>query len=119
MSFKLLPQLKRVFRGRPKKCTINPKQDILNDVYDGDIYSNFFEKESEGIRLGSVMSYTMNTDGISLCEKSKLTLTPVILSVNELPLAERFCIDNVVICGKFKKSISTILSYIRVKRFYF
>lgn len=99
MSFKILPQLIRIFRGRLKECKIKPKPDILNDVYDGDIYSKFFESESEGIRLGTVKSYTMNTDGISLCEKSKLSLTPVILSINELPLAERFCIDNVVICG--------------------
>lgn len=101
--FDVLEQIKRILKIQKSDASrISPKTDILTDVYDGDIYANFFQCESEGLKLGNVMSYTLNTDGIALCEKSRLSITPIILSLNELPLAERFNIQNVVIAGKLK-----------------
>lgn len=50
-----------------------------------------------------MLSYTLNTDGLALCEKSKLTLTPVILVINKLPIEERFVIENVIIADNTRK----------------
>jgi len=44
-------------------------------------------------------SFTINTDGISVSNKSKLTIWPVFIVINELPLNIRFSIDNVILAG--------------------
>ena len=44
----------------------------------------------------------MNTDGIALAEKSNLSLWPIFLAINEIPIEERFCIDNVIVAGNKK-----------------
>ena len=44
-------------------------------------------------------SFLLNTDGISSMKKSKLTIWPVFLVINELPIESRFCIDNVILAG--------------------
>lgn len=102
--FDLLSQINRILCGKNRKQhfkSIRPKTDVINDIYDGDLYKNFYEYNSAYINEGTVHSYTFCSDGIALCSKSKLSLTPIILSVNEFPWYERFCIENVVIAGKF------------------
>lgn len=44
-------------------------------------------------------SFSMNTDGASLSKSSKLSMWPVFLIINELPLHKRFAIDNVILAG--------------------
>lgn len=82
---------------------IVPNASLLTDVYDGEIYKRFYSENAQEIKTGNVLSYTLNTDGLALCEKSKLTLTPVILAINELPIEERFVIENVIIAGNTRK----------------
>lgn len=97
-------QLKRIIgntRHNTHFANISPKTELLDDVYDGDIYRAFYEENRNSIKTGNVFSYTLNTDGISVCEKSTLSITPIILAINELPLAERFCIENVAIAGMY------------------
>jgi hypothetical protein len=42
-------------------------------------------------------TFLMNTDGISLAEKSNLSIWPIFFAINELPVEERFWIDNIII----------------------
>jgi hypothetical protein len=39
-------------------------------------------------------TYWIFTDGISMCENSKINILPVVC--NELPPEDRFCIDNIL-----------------------
>jgi hypothetical protein len=41
----------------------------------------------------------MNTDGISICTKSKLTIWPFYLAINEIIKEDRFIIQNMVLAG--------------------
>jgi hypothetical protein len=41
----------------------------------------------------------LNTDGISICDKSNLSIWPFYLEINELNIGKRFCIDNIIIAG--------------------
>ena len=42
----------------------------------------------------------LNTDGVSLCTKSKLTMWPFFLAINECSKEDRFLINNVVLAGQ-------------------
>ena len=92
-SKKILPVLKRDF-----------SENFYEDVTDGHLYQKFqktiHEMFSSNISTANVFSFTLNTDGISLCEKSKLSVWPVFLTINELDLSDRFFIENVIIAGK-------------------
>ena len=116
--FDIKQQLKRILgdkRYAEHIKKIRPLNDIIKDVYDGKIYKEFFAKNSDDIQKGATFSYTLNADGIAMCNKSKLSLTPVILAINELPLGERFCIENVVIAGEYLISIRPLpISPVRV-----
>ena len=43
------------------------------------------------------MTFLLNTDGASICNKSGLTVWPVYLVVNEL--SNRFSLENVILAG--------------------
>jgi hypothetical protein len=55
-------------------------------------------------------TFLTNVDGISLCDKSKQSLWPVILVIIELPKEIRYCLQNVIIAG--------IISVILIKIIY-
>lgn len=104
LHFDLECQVKRILIGRDFSKhfkSIMPKNDLLSDIYDGSIYKQFYDEYSSEIHSGGVHSYTLCSDGIAMCEKSKLTLTPLILSINEIPSSERFCIENIIIGGSY------------------
>ncbi len=83
-----------------KKNKHNPN-DFLRDVYDGNIYQNLLKSSiGNDIKSGEAFTFLLNTDGISLSQKSKSTIWPVILVINELPIEIRFCIENILIAGK-------------------
>lgn len=103
LHFDLQSQLIRIRSGRDFSNhfqSIMPKNELITDIYDGEIYKHFYENHSAEIHSGRVHSYTLCSDGIALCEKSRLCLTPTILSINEIPSSERFCIENIIIGGK-------------------
>jgi hypothetical protein len=85
-----------LFKNNDKSGSINK----LKDITDGQIYQTLLND-----RKLSKNSFTflLNTDGIALCEKSKLGIWPVIFVINELPVQIRFCIQNVIIAGTFWK----------------
>ena len=41
----------------------------------------------------------MNIDGLSICEKSNLSVWTCYIAINELEIEERFLIDNIVVLG--------------------
>ncbi len=48
-----------------------------------------------------IYTFCLNTDGISLCSKSNLTIWPVYLTINEIDRKCRFSPDLVLLAGKF------------------
>jgi hypothetical protein len=76
------------------------------DIYEGSIYNKFYHENEQEILNRTVFSLTLNSDSISLCSKSSKSIWPVIFVINELPAAERFCFENIIIGGK--KNISII-----------
>jgi hypothetical protein len=75
----------------------------LTDIRDGRLYKKILES-SDGLAITNQEAFTflLNTDGISSFKKSKLTIWPVFLVINELPLESRFSIDNTIIAGNFQ-----------------
>jgi hypothetical protein len=70
------------------------------DIIHGQIYKQLLESE-DGVlfKHKKAISLIMNSDGISSFKKSKLTIWPVWININELPLSKRFSIDNTILAG--------------------
>ena len=77
-------------------------QNFISDLNDGEIYREFLQKENPN-RLNDCYTFTLNTDGINLCEKSNLSCWPVYLVCNEFDIENRYCPDNIIIAGKIFK----------------
>lgn len=73
---------------------------FYEDTKDGSLYRKW-EKSITNLDQKIVRNYTfiINTDGIQVAEKSKLSLWPVYLALNELPIGERYCLDKIIIAG--------------------
>ena len=72
----------------------------LTDFIDGQIYKNLIESEDgELFKRNEAFSLVLNTDGISVCNKSKLTIWPFYLAINEIHKEDRFLIENMVLAG--------------------
>ncbi len=72
----------------------------LIDIRDGRIYKKLINSEhGNEFKNQTAFSFILNTDGISPMKKSKLTIWPVFLVINELPIESRFCIDNIILAG--------------------
>jgi hypothetical protein len=72
------------------------EEEIISDVYDGKIYKKYRTSIQQS---PNAYSLTINTDGVNLCDKSKLSIWPVYLVINELDSEERFYIYNTIIAG--------------------
>jgi hypothetical protein len=80
----------------------NESKDLI-DLRDGELYKNILELEDGHLfKNNKAFTFLINTDGISFCTKSKLAIWPVFLVINELPLAIRYSIDNVILAGKLR-----------------
>ena len=76
----------------PKDAYASYETNCINDVKDGLLYNSFkFANPND-----NVYSLTMNTDGISLCDKSNLSIWPVFFAINEISIESRYYIDNVI-----------------------
>ena len=93
--------------------TYSPKLTTLSDVIDGFLYQQF----RLDCNSNKAFSFTINTDGVHLSDKSDIALWPVFLAINELPLNERFSFNNVIIAGEFIK-IKKIDSYYKIFKFF-
>lgn len=106
MNFELdiASQIKRIlfkFNLMSFDSVVALTNNTLADIYDGELYQKFLNSGNrELVRNGKCFTFTLNTDGISLCQKSKKSIWPIILVINELPLQVRFCLENSIIAGK-------------------
>ncbi|CAF0945445.1 unnamed protein product [Brachionus calyciflorus] len=66
----------------------------IRDFSDGRIYNEIHNKEKKNF-----FTLLLNTDGIELSTKSKISIWPIILVINELSLGKRFCFNNIIIAG--------------------
>lgn len=80
-----------------KKRSFN--QEFIEDIQDGELYKEFINSFSIN-QAKNVFSFTLNSDGINLCDKSNVAIWPVYLTINELPSGESKYIDNVILAGK-------------------
>ncbi|CAF0992928.1 unnamed protein product [Brachionus calyciflorus] len=76
------------------------KSDKISDVTDGRIYQQLLESDDAYLfRNNRAFSFCLNTDGISLCNKSKITIWPVYLNINEIPIQSRYSLENTILAG--------------------
>ena len=109
-------QLKDIFENTTlSKNNVNNENE-LHDFFDGQIYKNLLKSE-DGVSFknGKAFSLILNTDGVSLCTKSKLTMWPFFLAINEISKEDRFLINNVVLAGQhiFLKIFNFLLNLFR------
>ncbi len=79
---------------------LTSKPTVMSDVIDGEIYRNFLKTpEGRSVVNGNGLTFSINTDGCNPSDKSSISLWPVFVCINEIPIEERYCIDNVIIAG--------------------
>lgn len=93
-------QIRRIFSNNKFLGENMQMQDFIQDLYDGAIYKKFYNQKKNSFILKECFSFSLNADGIKVCDKSNLSIWPIILVINELPLKERYCIENCIIAGK-------------------
>jgi hypothetical protein len=69
----------------------------LKDIYDGKIYQSQISAGKLGQK--NQISFSFNTDGISPFQSSTVTIWPIYLVINELPIHIRFKMENVILLG--------------------
>ncbi len=74
----------------------------ISDIVDGSIYREFLQSaQGKCVLRGNGFTLSINTDGADPSDKSTISLWPVFLVINEIPLEKRYCIENIIIAGKF------------------
>jgi hypothetical protein len=90
--------LMRVKVMKYKECE---NDNEIRDFMDGTIYKNLIKSEDGNLfKKNEAFSLTLNTDGISVCNKSRITIRPFYFSINEIPKEERYLIENMIIAGE-------------------
>ncbi|RMZ95014.1 hypothetical protein BpHYR1_017555, partial [Brachionus plicatilis] len=104
--FYLLPledQIRRLFKNKklPVFVQSETSSSDIADVKDGSLYKDFKAcfKSHEKNDYQKIYSFILNTDGISISDKSKISIWPLYLAINELPIGERYHINNILIAG--------------------
>lgn len=97
-------QIQRIWKNMfkiIKSIDISISESHLVDVYDGYLYKKLLENSEIGHLIKNKKAFTLllNTDGISICKKSKLSIWPIYLCINEIPIQYRYCIENVIVAG--------------------
>ena len=78
----------------------NSNSNTLFDITDGNVYQKLLlSEDGEFFKRKEAFSFLINTDGISICKKSKVTIWPFFLTINELPIESRFCLENLILAG--------------------
>jgi len=73
------------------------EENIIRDIYDSSLYkewmNNGFLADSNNI------SFSWYTDGVQVYKLSKISVWPIYLSINELPLEHRKKMENTLLVG--------------------
>lgn len=83
------------YQARLKKLT---KSSSISDITDGKYYRTLLE-DGNFLANENSISGMFNTDGIPLYSSSSVKLWPIFLAINEIPLAQRFSRDNMILVG--------------------
>lgn len=94
-------QIKRILTKNDllSQYQINKESDEMSDLTDGEFYKKILNQEGKSRQ--NFFTLLINTDGISMFEKSNISIWPIILTINEISISKRFCLENVVIAGKY------------------
>ena len=79
---------------------LRKSENKISDLFDGEIYKKF-SKNFDIQQLDYIFSMIFNTDGISVSDKSNISLWPVYFNIAEIDKDERFCFENTIIGGNF------------------
>lgn len=89
--------LKKILRN-PGILNFNTTSDPDNikDISDGTLYKSLKQKVSDG----NLVTLTVNTDGVKVFKsKSKSSLWPIQMIINEIPAFRRFKKENIILSG--------------------
>ncbi|KAK3932331.1 Triosephosphate isomerase [Frankliniella fusca] len=85
---------------------------VYKDIYDGDVYQDAVRRGKAGVK--DHITFLWYTDGAALFTSSKMSVWPLILTVNELPYSMRFLKQNVLIpviwCGHVKPPSNLLIN---------
>lgn len=73
------------------------RSNSICDVYDGQLYKDLFN--SGFLSNRNNISFSMNTDGVSIFKSSSTSMWPVYLLINELPIKQRKARENTLFYG--------------------
>ena len=72
--------------------------DNIEDIYDGSNYQQHM-KDGKFLSRKENISFTWNTDGISVFKSSNYSIWPIYLAINELSLDKRWNSNNTILAG--------------------
>ena len=81
---------------------LSEESEFIRDIYDSELYRTFLETvEGKSILDGKGFTMSISTDGCNPSDKSKISIWPIYLTINEIPIGQRYCLDNIIIAGIF------------------
>ena len=86
-------QLKHLFERKDFYTQLEyaRSQEYITDFKDGSLYKSVLESEDgKYFNSKAACSFLINTDGIQISLKSKTSVWPVYLVINEIPIQNRF-----------------------------
>ena len=100
-------QIRRIFK-KVGLLDINIKTletadyNALRDFIDGALYNRLLNSRiGKALKRKEAFTMTFNSDGISLSDSSTLSIWPCFGTINEIVPQERFCVDNIILYGKY------------------
>ena len=72
------------------------KTDHIEDFYDGKLYRDFVKQLSDSDR-SAYMTMIFNTDGAPVFESSTVSIWPIYVTPNEIPIRDR--LNSTIVCG--------------------
>lgn len=90
----------------------NNDEKSVKDVYDGTNYKEAFRKGF--LEDPNSISFSLNTDGVQIFRSSTVSMWPVYMLINELPVSERKLKENIIYYGLWISSRKPIMwSYLK------
>ncbi|CAD6208822.1 GSCOCG00003629001-RA-CDS, partial [Cotesia congregata] len=83
---------------RHKLSSVKRMPNDYEDIWDGNVYKSLSENNGF-LSSRNNISFTWNTDGISLYKSSKFSIWPFFLTINELPFHLRSQLKNLLVAG--------------------